>query len=155
MQLSQQLSGINAVIYYSTVIFKNTGLTDQNAQYANLGLGGTNIFGTIISIFLIDRLGRRILHLFGIGGMFVTSLILFVSLIVESTKVWNQISLIMTVLFVAAFSIGPGAIPWLITAELFKQNYRVPASSVAVLVNWSANFAVGLGFKPLFTVSFY
>ena len=58
----------------------------------------------------------------------------------------------MTILFVALFAVGPGSIPWLITAELFNQAFRVPASSVAVMVNWTANFAVGLGFKPIFTV---
>ena len=107
---------------------------------------------TIISIFLMDRLGRRLLHLIGLGGMFMTSLILVISLLVPSNDVWNKISLIMTILFVVFFGIGPGSIPWLITSELFNQAYRVPASSIAVLVNWSANFAVGLAFKPLFTV---
>jgi MFS transporter, SP family, solute carrier family 2 (facilitated glucose transporter), member 1 len=152
LQLSQQLSGINAVFYYSTTIFKKTGLDSKEAEYANLGLGATNIFITVISVFLMDRLGRRALHLTGILGMFFTSLMLFFSLLVQSNDFWNKISLIMTILFVAFFGVGPGGIPWLITAELFNQAYRVPASSVAVLVNWSANFAVGLGFKPLFTV---
>ena len=100
----------------------------------------------------MDRLGRRLLHLIGIGGMLITSLILVISLLAQSTNFWNIISLIMTILFVAFFAIGPGSIPWLITSELFNQTYRVPASSIAVMVNWSANFAVGLGFKPLFTV---
>lgn len=152
LQLSQQLSGINAVFYYSTVIFQAAGFNQQTAEYTNLGLGGALIFITIISIFLIDRLGRRLLHLIGLGGMLTTSLILFISLLVQSTNFWNKISLIMTILFVTFFGIGPGSIPWLITSELFNQAYRAPASSIAVLVNWSANFAVGLAFKPLFTV---
>lgn len=152
LQLSQQFSGINAVIYYSTVIFQTVGFDKQKSEYANLGLGGTIIIVTVISVFLMDRLGRRILHLTGLAGMFFTSLILVISLIVPSTSFWHAVSLIMTILFVGLFSVGPGSIPWLITAELFKQNYLVPASSIAVLVNWSANFAVGLGFKPLFTV---
>jgi len=151
--LSQQLSGINAVFYYSAVILEAAGFDKSAADYANLGLGGTHILVTIICIFLMDRVGRRPLHLIGIGGMLITSLILFVSLIVQSTKAWNIISLVMTILFVGFFAIGPGSIPWLITSELFNQAYRVPASSIAVLVNWSANFAVGLGFKPLFTVN--
>ncbi|UJR27403.1 hypothetical protein I4U23_008693 [Adineta vaga] len=151
LQLSQQLSGINAVIYYSTAIFKTANFNKEQSEYANLGLGGTNVIVTIISVFLMDRLGRRILHLTGIAGMFITSLVLVISLLVTSTPFWNMMSLIMTILFVAFFGIGPGSIPWLITAELFTQVYRVPASSIAVLVNWSANFAVGLGFKPLFT----
>lgn len=153
LQLSQQFSGINAVIYYSTVLFQTVGFDKQKSEYANLGLGATIIFFTVISVFLMDRLGRRILHMIGLAGMFVTSLILVISLVVESTTFWNDVSLAMTLLFVGLFSIGPGSIPWLITAELFNQNYRVPASSIAVLVNWSGNFAVGLGFKPLFTVT--
>jgi SP family facilitated glucose transporter-like MFS transporter 1 len=152
LQLSQQLSGINGVFYYSTVIFEAAGFNQQAAEYANLGLGVALILVTIISIFLIDRRGRRILHLIGLGGMLITSSILVISLLVHSTDFWNKISLIMTILFVAFFGIGPGSIPWLITSELFNQAYRVPASSIAVLVNWSANFAVGLAFKPLFTV---
>ena len=153
LQLSQQLSGINAVFYYSTVILQSAGFNKQAAEYANLGLGGANIFVTVLSIFLMDRLGRRLLHLIGIGGMFITSIVLFISLMIPSTAVWNKTSLIATFLFVAFFAVGPGSIPWLITSELFNQAYRVPASSIAVLVNWSANFAVGLGFKPLFTVN--
>ncbi|CAF0813050.1 unnamed protein product [Adineta steineri] len=151
LQLSQQLSGINAVIYYSLSIFQSAGFSKEVSSYANLGLGGANIIVTIISVFLMDRLGRRILHLTGIGGMFITSLILVISLLVQPTPFWNMMSLVMTILYVAFFGIGPGSIPWLITAELFSQAYRVPASSIAVLVNWSANFAVGLSFKPLFT----
>ncbi|CAF3685220.1 unnamed protein product [Rotaria sordida] len=122
LQLSQQFSGINAVVYYSTVIFQSAGYKKDIAEYANLGLGATSVFFTLISVFLMDRLGRRILHLSGLGGMFITSLILVISLIVQSTTFWNNISLIC-----------------------------VPATSIAVLVNWSANFIVGLTFKPLFT----
>jgi len=152
VQLSQQLSGINAVIYYSTTIFQHAGFSPSESQNLNLAIGATNIVVTIISVFLMDRLGRRILHLTGLAGMFITVIILVISLLVGSSKGWSYISLIMTILFVALFAVGPGSIPWLITAELFNQAFRVPASSVAVMVNWTANFAVGLGFKPIFTV---
>ncbi len=154
LQLSQQLSGINAVIYYSVIIFKRAGYSQTVSEYANLGLGTANLIVTIISVFLMDRLGRRILHMTGLGGMFFTVILLVISLAVTPTAAWNMMSLIMTILFVGFFGVGPGSIPWLITAELFTQAYRVPASSIAVLVNWSANFAVGIGFKPLFTVNF-
>lgn len=153
LQLSQQLSGINAVFIYSTTIFKDAGYLEDQASYANLGLGATNLIVTIISIFLMDLLGRRLLHLIGLGGMFGAMIILFVSLLVESSSAWNVISLITTICFIGFFSIGPGAIPWLITSELFSQAYRVPATSIAVLVNWSANFAVSQAFKPLYIVS--
>ncbi len=98
LQLSQQLSGINAVFYYSTVILQAAGFDQETAEYANLSLGGTVILITIISIFLIDRLGRRPLHLIGLGGMFVTSLLLVISLLIQSSDVWNKISLVMTII---------------------------------------------------------
>ena len=144
LQLSQQLSGINAVIYYSTAIFKSAGYDKTVSEYANLGLGATNIVVTVISVFLMDRLGRRILHLTGIAGMFVTSLILVISLIVQSTPFWNKISLTMTILFVAFFGIGPGSIPWLITSELFSSSisctsfeYCCTCELVSELCSWS------------------
>lgn len=154
LQLSQQLCGINAVIYYSVEIFKKAGYDQTTAEYVNLGIGAANIVVTIISTLLMDRLGRRVLHLTGLTGTLITITLLTISLLVPSTPAWNTMSLIMTILYVALFAVGPGSIPWLITAELFTQAYRVPASSIAVLVNWSANFVVGLAFKPLFTVNF-
>ena len=153
LQLSQQLSGINAVFIYSTTIFRDAQYSEEQASYANLGLGATNLIVTVISVFLMDLLGRRLLHLIGLGGMFGAMIVLIVSLLVKSSPAWNVISLITTICFIGFFAIGPGAIPWLITSELFSQAYRVPATSVAVLVNWSANFAVSQAFKPLYTVS--
>lgn len=154
LQVSQQLSGINAVFYYSTAIFKQANYSPNTSQYINLGLGATNILITIVSVFLMDRLGRRILHMTGLGGMLITVTLLVISLLVTSTPAWNKLSVAMVVLFVASFGVGPGSIPWLITAELFSQAFRVPASSIAVLVNWSANFMIAIGFKPLFQVSY-
>ncbi len=152
LHLSQQLTGMDAVFFYSTVILKTAGYDQQTAEYSNLGIGGALIVVTIISLFLIDWLGRRILHLIGLCGMLLASLILVISLIIEDSDSWNKVSLTMTILFVTFFAIGPGAIPWLVTSELFNQTYRVPASSIAAFTNWTANFTVVLGFKPLFTV---
>src|SRR4051794_39847626 len=91
LQLSQQLSGVNAVFYYSTVILQTVGFNQQTAEYANLAFGGVIALITIISVFLMDRLGRRPLHLIGLGGMFTTSIILVISLLVQSTNFWNKI----------------------------------------------------------------
>merc|ERR1712226_613020 len=69
MHLSQQLSGINCIFYYSTDLFKNVGLNQSNAQYATLGVGGIMVIMTLITIPLMDRAGRCTLHLTGLGGM--------------------------------------------------------------------------------------
>lgn len=58
-------------------------------------------------------------------------------------------AVVATLSFVVFFAVGPGSIPWMITAELFSQGPRPAAMSIAVLVNWLANFLVGLFFLPL------
>ena len=58
-------------------------------------------------------------------------------------------AVVATLTFVLFFAVGPGSIPWMITAELFSQGPRPAAMSIAVLVNWLANFLVGLFFLPL------
>lgn len=65
MQLSQQLSGINAIFYYSTNIFSNSGLTEEAAKYATIGVGAVMVIMTLVSIPLMDKAGRRTLHLYG------------------------------------------------------------------------------------------
>ena len=83
MQLSQQLSGINAVFYYSTNLFIITGLSESNAKFATIGIGCVMVIMTLISIPLMDRSGRRTLHLYGLGGMFTFSIFITISFLVK------------------------------------------------------------------------
>ena len=59
------------------------------------------------------------------------------------------LSVVSTLFYVVFFAVGPGSIPWMITAELFSQGPRPAAMSVAVLINWCANFLVGIGFPTM------
>lgn len=152
MQLSQQLSGINAVFYYSTNLFITTGLSETHAKYATIGIGLVMVIMTLISIPLMDRSGRRTLHLYGLGGMFIFSIFITISFLVKELVAWIWwLSVVSTLFYVVFFAVGPGSIPWMITAELFSQGPRPAAMSVAVLVNWSANFFVGIGFPTMQT----
>ena len=81
MQLSQQLSGINAIFYYSTTIFTSAGLTNDMAKYSTIGVGVVMVAMSLVSIMLMDRTGRRTLHLYGLGGMFITSMFLTIFLL--------------------------------------------------------------------------
>lgn len=153
MQLSQQLSGINAILYYSTDIFLSAEVPENYAVYATLGVGATMVITTLISIPMMDRLGRRTLHLYGLAGMFLASIFLTISLLVKFLYDWMKyISVISILFYTLFFGIGPGSIPFLITAELFTQGTRPAAMSVSVFANWFSNFAVGLTF-PLMKVS--
>nr|XP_045624632.1 glucose transporter type 1-like isoform X12 [Procambarus clarkii] len=151
MQLSQQLSGINAlVLYYSTSLFTAAGLEEWQSKYATLGVGSVMVIMTLVSIPLMDRAGRRTLHLYGLGGMFIFSIFITISLLIKEMMSWMTfISVISTLCFVIFFSVGPGSIPWMITAELFSQGPRPAAMSIAVLVNWLSNFIVGIGFPKM------
>ena len=80
VMLSQQLSGINAAIAYSGSIFRSAGLSDDASLYATLGMGVINVLMTIVSLVLVEKWGRRSLHLTGLGGMAVTTVILTICL---------------------------------------------------------------------------
>nr|NP_001261231.1 glucose transporter 1, isoform J [Drosophila melanogaster]NP_001286896.1 glucose transporter 1, isoform Z [Drosophila melanogaster]AGB93926.1 glucose transporter 1, isoform J [Drosophila melanogaster]AHN57921.1 glucose transporter 1, isoform Z [Drosophila melanogaster] len=152
MQLSQQFSGINAVFYYSTSLFMSSGLTEESAKFATIGIGAIMVVMTLVSIPLMDRTGRRTLHLYGLGGMFIFSIFITISFLIKEMIDWmSYLSVVATLGFVVFFAVGPGSIPWMITAELFSQGPRPSAMAIAVLVNWMANFVVGIGFPSMKT----
>ncbi|XP_031708612.1 solute carrier family 2, facilitated glucose transporter member 3 [Anarrhichthys ocellatus] len=148
LQLSQQLSGINAVFYYSTGIFDTAGVTQP--IYATIGAGVVNTVFTVVSLFLVERAGRRTLHLIGLGGMAIFALIMTISLsLVKTNESLSYLAIVAVFGFVASFEMGPGPIPWFIVAELFSQGPRPAAIAVSGFSNWTANFLVGLGFPKL------
>jgi len=151
MHLSQQLSGIVAIFYYSTDFFINAGVDKDNAQYATLGVGAIMVTMTLVTIPLMDRLGRRTLHLTGLVGIVVFSSLITVmqNLEPEENNTAGVFLILFTLSFVVFFALGPGSIPWLITGELFNQAPRSAATAVATVVNWSANLIVGLVFPKL------
>ncbi|CAG6015172.1 solute carrier family 2, facilitated glucose transporter member 3 [Menidia menidia] len=148
LQLSQQLSGINAVFYYSTGIFKTAGVTQP--IFATIGAGIVNTVFTIVSLFLVERAGRRTLHLIGLAGMAISALLMTISLsLVKMNESLSYLAIVAVFGFVASFEMGPGPIPWFIVAELFSQGPRPAAMAVSGCSNWTANFLVGLGFPKL------
>ncbi|XP_073932228.1 solute carrier family 2, facilitated glucose transporter member 3 isoform X3 [Castor canadensis] len=145
LQLSQQLSGINAVFYYSTGIFKDAGV--QEPIYATIGAGVVNTIFTIVSVFLVERAGRRTLHMIGLGGMAFCSILMTVSLLLKDDyEAMSFVCIAAILIYVAFFEIGPGPIPWFIVTELFSQGPRPTAMAVAGCSNWTSNFLVGLLF---------
>ncbi|XP_021914508.1 solute carrier family 2, facilitated glucose transporter member 1-like isoform X3 [Zootermopsis nevadensis] len=151
VMVAQQLSGINAVMFFSTKIFRMAQLDDKSAQYATLGMGAVNVFMTLVSMVIVEKAGRKTLLLIGFAGMCVTTVLLTISLAyVQNAALWvSYVSILLVILFVVMFAIGPGSIPWFLVSELFNQSARGAATSLAVAVNWTANFIVGIGFLPL------
>uniref|UniRef100_A0A8D2MRY7 Solute carrier family 2, facilitated glucose transporter member 5 n=1 Tax=Zonotrichia albicollis TaxID=44394 RepID=A0A8D2MRY7_ZONAL len=146
LQLSQQLSGINAVFYYSTSIFEKSGV--EQPVYATIGSGVVNTAFTVVSLFVVERAGRRTLHLIGLAGMAGCAILMTIALTLLDQMPWmSYLSIVAIFGFVAFFEIGPGPIPWFIVAELFSQGPRPAAFAVAGLSNWTSNFIVGMGFQ--------
>ncbi|XP_064408953.1 solute carrier family 2, facilitated glucose transporter member 4 isoform X2 [Latimeria chalumnae] len=145
LHLSQQLSGINAIFYYSTSIFTAAGV--EKPIHATIGAGAVNTVFTIVSLFLIERVGRRTLHLVGLGGMAVCTILMTVALVLlERIPGISYLSMVAVFGFVALFEVGPGPIPWFIVAELFNQGPRPAAMAVSGFSNWTSNFLVGMFF---------
>jgi len=153
LHLSQQLSGMVAIFYYSTSFFQSAGLDESTSQYATLGVGAILVTMTFITIPLMDRLGRRVLHLTGLAGIVVCSICITVALTLQASDKDNQslgvFLIAVTLIFVAFFAFGPGSIPWMAAGEMFTQEGRGPATSLCVFVNWLGNLTVGLVFPQL------
>merc|ERR1712179_385303 len=90
LHLSQQLSGIVAVFYYSTSFFNAGGITGDNSQYATIGVGCIMVLMTLVTIPLMDRVGRRTLHLIGLGGIIVCSIMITIALNYSSQTETNN-----------------------------------------------------------------
>ncbi|XP_071518444.1 solute carrier family 2, facilitated glucose transporter member 1-like isoform X1 [Panulirus ornatus] len=150
MMMAQQLSGINAVIFFSTKIYESAGLSEEASLNATIAMGTMNVLMTFASLVMVERFGRKTLMLAGLSGMVIDVFLLFICLLLKDTVEWiSYLSIFLVIFFVVMFATGPGSIPWFFVTELFAQNARPTASSIAVAINWTAAFFVGLGFLPL------
>lgn len=152
LMICQQLSGINAVFFYSNQIFDKAGIPKGNQQdLASVGVGTVNVLMTIVSVGIIEWAGRKSLLVWGFGMMIfwciAMTVVLNLMLVMEG---WiSYLSIACVIGYIVGFAIGPGPIPWLVTAELFRQAARPPAFMIACMVNWGCNFLIGIGFPAV------
>ncbi|KAF9372927.1 hypothetical protein BGX21_004622, partial [Mortierella sp. AD011] len=140
----QQASGINGLIYYSTT-FLDAVFGADKTKYLTVGTTAINLFSTILSVFFIDKVGRRTLLLISSGGCFISSVLLFSG----GYSGIGDLVVAAVFLFIASFAIGLGPIPWLMMSELIPSYALSPASAIATSVNWLVNFIIGLIFPTI------
>ncbi|XP_069831307.1 solute carrier family 2, facilitated glucose transporter member 2 [Dendropsophus ebraccatus] len=146
LHISQQFSGINGIFYYSTSIFTKSGISQP--VYATIGVGVVNTVFTIVSVFLVEKAGRRSLYLIGLAGMCICAVIMTIALALLHEHAWmSYLCMVAIFLFVIFFEVGPGPIPWFIVAELFSQGPRPAAMAVSGFCNWTCNFIIGMCFQ--------
>ncbi len=157
----QQITGINAIIYYANQIFAAAGFLTPEEQTAatTWAVGGVNVAATFIAIAFIDRLGRRPLLLAGLVGMglaLVTVGIAFRSIDGEAAgaaaagpTVAGIVTLAALVVFIVSFAFSLGPVVWTIINEIFPGRVRGRAVAVATAVNWGSAFLVSEFFLTL------
>ncbi|KAJ8605323.1 hypothetical protein CTAYLR_002360 [Chrysophaeum taylorii] len=143
LHVAQQLCGINAVFYYSTMFFN--GVIDNPLLGTTL-VAAINVLATWLAIIMMDSCGRKTLLAWSSGGMLACVLLITLALVGAIPKI---AALVSVMLYVSFFEIGLGPIPWLIVAEMFDSRHVDTAQSIACQVNWLCNFLVGLAFPSV------
>ncbi len=127
-----QLSGINAVLYFAPRIFKLTGLGDQAALLQSVGIGVTNLIFTFVGLWLIDRLGRRTLLYIGSFGYIASLGLCAWAFFTESYAVVPY----CIFAFIAAHAIGQGAVIWVFISEIFPNQHRATGQALGSFTHW-------------------
>lgn len=148
LSVFQQLSGINAVIYFTPKIFAEGGIT--HPMFSTILVGIINIIATFISLFLIDRFGRKKLLLFSQVGVIASLLPVILSFAIES-EVSDLIGVIAVLTYVASYSLGMGPITWVLISEIYPFQIRAQAMAVMTFLSWLTNYFIVLSF-PLILV---
>ena len=151
----QQFVGINTVIYYSPKIFLMAGFDGAvSAIGASVGVGVVNLLFTLLSVYFVDRLGRRKLYFLGLSGIVISLLLLATSFIfaVRLGDSGKWLSIVLIFLYVGFFAISIGPLGWLIVSEVFPQKLRGLGSSLGSLSVWFFNAIVSFTFFKILKV---
>lgn len=153
LQVFQQWTGINAILFYSTSIFEDVG-AGLSGTDATLIIGVVQVVSTLVGVSIIDKAGRRILLLISGLLMAITTALMGLYFQLDESNPgsmdnfgWLPIASIC--IFIVFFSIGFGPVPWLINAELFAEDVKSVAGSIAGTSNWLSAFMVTLLFPIL------
>ncbi len=143
----QQVTGINAILYYAPRIFEGAGFARMSAIGQSTIVGLVNMLFTVVAIVLADRVGRRPLLLIATGGMGVSLVLLGAAF--RFPVLPASALLLIILLYIAFFASAMGPLVWVVMAEIFPIKVRGSAMGLATLVLWLADFAVTLTFPVI------
>lgn len=132
LALFNQLSGINAIIYFSKRVFEMAGLGENAAFLSSVGIGVVNLVFTILGWYLIDRSGRRTLMYIGSVGYIISLTLISLAF---AGYIHGGVA-IFVFLFIAAHAIGQGSVIWVFLSELFPNSVRAAGTSFGCLTHW-------------------
>ncbi|MGW1453951.1 sugar porter family MFS transporter [Salegentibacter agarivorans] len=128
-----QLSGINAFLYYAPRIFESAGLEANTALLSSIGIGVVNLLFTLLGVFLIDRVGRKKLMFVGSIGYIISLSLVAAAFFLNWGGLWVPIFLF---LFIAAHAIGQGAVIWVFISEIFPNHLRASGQAFGSSTHW-------------------
>lgn len=154
LQIIQQFSGINTIMYYSSVILYDAGFRDAIMPVVlSIPLAFMNALFTAVAIFTVDRFGRRRMLLISVFGCLVLLVVIAIIGFFIGTRISYSVGgglfLALLAVFLAVYAPGIGCIPWVIMGEIFPTHLRTSAASVATMANWGANVLVSQVFPIL------
>jgi len=127
-----QLSGINAILYFAPRIFELTGLAAKAALLQSIGIGLTNLIFTFVGLWLIDRLGRRTLLYIGSFGYILSLGLVAWAFFTEHFSIVP----VCIFAFIAAHAIGQGAVIWVFISEIFPNRHRAEGQALGSFTHW-------------------
>jgi SP family sugar:H+ symporter-like MFS transporter len=160
LSVFQQFVGINVIFYYSTTLWRSVGFTESRALEITVITSVTNVLVTLVAIALVDRVGRKPLLLVGSAGMAVslaTMALCFTHAVGTGSDVslpspWGTVALFAANAYVVFFGVSWGPVVWVLLGEMFSNQIRAAALSVAAAAQWLANFAVSTTFPALASI---
>jgi sugar porter (SP) family MFS transporter len=147
LAIFQQVTGINVVMYYAPAIFKSAGFGNSSALLQTALMGMVNLTFSVVSMFYVDKVGRKPLMVIGSIGMSIAMFLMAVTFISGHARGYFLLTCIMGYLAAFGFSLGP--VVWVLIAELFPNRVRSYAVAIATFALWGANFVVSLTFPYL------
>ncbi|KAK7405892.1 hypothetical protein VNO78_07504 [Psophocarpus tetragonolobus] len=156
LQIFQQFTGINAIMFYAPVLFNTLGFGSDASLYSAVITGAVNVLSTIVSIYSVDKVGRRMLLLEAGVQMFLSQVVIAILLGIKVKDDSNDLSkgfavlvVIMVCTFVSSFAWSWGPLGWLIPSETFPLETRSAGQSVTVCVNLLFTFVIAQAFLSM------
>ncbi|KAE8793289.1 4B hexose transporter [Hordeum vulgare] len=156
LQIFQQFTGINAIMFYAPVLFNTLGFKSDASLYSAVITGAVNVLATLVSVYAVDRAGRRALLLEAGVQMFLSQVVIAVVLGIKVTDKsdnlghgWAILVVVMVCTYVASFAWSWGPLGWLIPSETFPLETRSAGQSVTVCVNLLFTFLIAQAFLSM------
>lgn len=139
-----QVSGINAIIYYAPRIFEMTGLGASSSLLSTVGIGVVNFTFTLLAMNFIDRIGRRTLMLIGSAGLILTLALVANSFYTQHFSRWGVTTYLLV--YIAFFAFSQGAVIWVFISEIFPNQVRAQGQTLGSTTHWVMAAVIAFSF---------